>query len=140
MQTQHQIQYKTTVNAPVEKVWAALTDPEIIKQYFFGTQLICDWAVGNAIVFQGEWEGQKYKDHGTVLEYEPNNKLAYSYLSSWSGMEDKPENYLRVAYELEAVGNQCALTISQSNYDEERAKHSEGNWEALMEAMKKVIE
>ena len=28
---------RTTINAPASKVWEALTTPEIIKKYFFGT-------------------------------------------------------------------------------------------------------
>lgn len=140
MQTHFKIQYKTTVNAPVEKVWEALTNPEIVKQYFFGTELISTFKVGDDIVFQGEWEGQKYKDPGKVLEYVHNKKLAYCYLSNWSGKEDKPENYLWVCYEVAPTDYGTELTISQTNYDEERAKHSEGNWASIIDGMKKLIE
>ena len=62
MQQHFKIQYKTIVNAPIEKVWEALTNPEIFKQYFFGTEMLTSWKVGDDIIFQGEWEGQKYKD------------------------------------------------------------------------------
>lgn len=140
MQTHFKIHYKTTVKAPIDKVWEALTNPEIVKQYFFGTELITDWKVGNDIVFQGEWEGQKYKDPGKVLEYSHNEKLAYSFLSNWSGKEDKPENYLWVCYEVKPIDNGTELIISQTNYDEERAKHSEANWASLIDGMKKIIE
>lgn len=140
MQTHFKIHYKTVINAPLEKVWDALTNPEIVKQYFFGTELLTNWEVGSDIVFQGEWEGQKYKDPGEVLEYSHNEKLAYSYLSNWSGKEDKPENYLWVCYEVKPIDNGTELTISQTNYDEERAKHSEANWASLIDGMKKIIE
>ena len=140
MQTHFKIHYKTVINAPLEKVWDALTNPEIVKQYFFGTELLTNWEIGSDIVFQGEWEGQKYKDPGKVLEYSHNEKLAYSYLSNWSGKEDKPENYLWVCYEVKPIDKGTELTISQTNYDEERAKHSETNWASLIDGMKKIIE
>lgn len=140
MQTHFKIHYKTVINAPLEKVWDALTNPEIVKQYFFGTELLTNWEIGSDLVFQGEWEGQKYKDPGKVLEYSHNEKLAYSYLSNWSGKEDKPENYLWVCYEVKPIDNGTELTISQTNYDEERAKHSETNWASLIDGMKKIIE
>lgn len=140
MQAQHKIQYKTIIKAPIEKVWDALTNPEIVKQYFFGTELISTWKVGDDIIFQGEWEGQKYQDKGEVLEYSQNKKLAYSYLSNWSGKEDKPENYLWICYEVGPTDNGTELTISQTNYDEERAKHSAENWASLIDGMKKIIE
>ena len=140
METKFEIEYSTTVKAPVEKVWEALTVPEILKKYFFGTEMITTWQIGTPIIFQGEWEGQKYKDKGEVLEYEPNKRLAYSYLSNWSGKEDNPENYLWVCYEVSPKGNETELTIHQTNYDEEKAKHSEGSWASLVSEMKKLIE
>jgi uncharacterized protein YndB with AHSA1/START domain len=140
MVTQLKIQYNTTIKAQLEKVWEALTSPKIVKQYFFGTDLVTTWEIGSTLFFQGEWEGQKYQDKGVVLEYEQNKRLAFSYLSNWSGKEDVPENYLWVCYEVEANGNETILTIHQTNYDEERAKHSEENWASVVNEMKKVIE
>ena len=140
METKFQIKCTTTLHAPVERVWQALTEPAIVKQYFFGSELVTNWEVGAPIYFQGEWEGKPYKDKGVVLEYEANKRLAFSYLSNWSGKEDLPENYLWVCYEVEPTGTGTALTILQTNYDEERAKHSEGNRAALMEELRKVVE
>ena len=31
------------INASTATVWEALTNPELIKQYFFGTECISDW-------------------------------------------------------------------------------------------------
>lgn len=139
MTTDFKTQYKTTINAPLEKVWEALTNPAIVEQYFFGTELVTDWEVGKPIVFQGEWDDKKYIDKGEVLEYEHNKKLSYSFLSSWSGKEDLPENYLWVSYEVKSDGENTELTISQSNYNEELAEHSDENWAALVDAMRKII-
>jgi len=140
MQTDFKAEYKTIINASLEKVWDALTHPETIKQYFFGTQLITDWKIGSPVLFQGEWEGKSYNDKGTVLEYIENEKLAYSYLSTWSGKEDQPENYLWVYYEVNRIEDKTELTVQQSNYDQERAIDSVDNWEALIDEMKKLIE
>ncbi|MBU3743791.1 MAG: SRPBCC domain-containing protein [Sediminibacterium sp.] len=140
METRFTSRYSTTVEAPIEKVWEALTNPAIVQQYFFGTQLITNWQVGQPILFQGEWEGKPYQDKGIVLVYEPNKRLEYAYLSNWSGKEDVPENYLWICYEVSSTGAFTELTIQQSNYDVDRAKHSEGNWESLMGAMKKIVE
>jgi uncharacterized protein YndB with AHSA1/START domain len=140
MQTQHQTTYSTVLKAPVEKVWEAITNPSIVKQYFFGTDLVTDWKPGSPLYFRGEWEGKPYEDKGTVLEYTPLKSLAYSYLSSWSGMADKPENYLHITYTVRPVAEGTELTITQTNYDEERAKHSEGNWAMVIDGMRKLVE
>ncbi len=141
MQTRHVTNYKTTINAPIEKVWDALTNPELVKQYFFGSEQQTDWKVGSPIIWSGEYEGQNYVDKGTVLEFEPNRKLAFSYLSSWSNKEDKPENYLMVTYEIMAAENGGTdLTITQTNYDAEKAAHSAENWKVVIDGMKALIE
>lgn len=140
METNFQIQYSTIVQASPEKVWEALTNPDIVKQYFFGSHMVTSWNVGDPILFQGEWEGQSYQDKGEVLEYDHNKRLAYSYLSNWSNKEDKPENYLWVCYEVRPHESGTELSIYQSNYDEEKAKHSKENWASVINEMKKIVE
>lgn len=140
MHTDFKTEYKTVINASPNKVWEALTKPEIIKQYFFGTDLLTNWKVGSEIIFNGEFQGQKYQDKGRILEFLECKKLVYSYLSSFSGKEDSPENYLWICYEIKQVDNGTELTIIQSNYDEERAKHSNGNWTMVVNGLKKILE
>jgi uncharacterized protein YndB with AHSA1/START domain len=129
------------INAPAAKVWGALTTPALIKEYFFGTNAESDWKVGSPITFSGEWEGKKYQDKGTILENVPNKKLKYNYWSSMSGIEDKPENYVDITYELKEKDNKTELTIIQENIpDEKMREHSEENWMKVMEGLKAMVE
>lgn len=131
----------TVINAPVSSVWEALTKPELIKQYFFGTTTITDWKVGGPIKFKGEWEGKSYEDKGTVLKFEPNKMLQYDYWSSMSGIEDKPENYVTITYFVSGEKNKTTLTISQENIANEKMKeHSEQNWKKVLNNLKDFIE
>jgi uncharacterized protein YndB with AHSA1/START domain len=130
-----------TIHAPVDKVWKALTRPELIKQYFFGTNTQTDWKVGSPIRFTGEWEGKKYEDKGTVLDIQPNKLISYSYWSSMSDMEDKPENYVTVTYKLADEDDKTRLTITQENIpDEDMKKHSEENWNKVLRGLKDLLE
>ncbi|TCV19563.1 uncharacterized protein YndB with AHSA1/START domain [Sphingobacterium alimentarium] len=140
MQTNHQSKYQTIIKAPIDKVWNALTNPEMVKQYFFGSNQETDWDVGSKVLWTGEYDGTTYVDKGVVLEYLPNKKLSYSYLSSWSGLDDKPENYLLVSYEVTPTESGTELIISQSNYDEEKAKYSSENWKIVVDGLKNLIE
>ena len=74
------------------------------------------------------------------MEFLPNKKLSYSYLSSWSGLDDKPENYLLVSYEVTQTKGGTELIITQSNYDEEKAKHSSEKWEVVIDGLRKRVE
>lgn len=132
----------TTINAAPSKVWEALTNPEMVKKYLFGTEMNVDsWEVGSKITYKGSWEGKEYEDKGEILEIEPEKILVSTYWSSFSGMADVPENYQKVTYKLEAEGEQTKLTIIQEgSKSEEAAKHSQQNWEAVLGELKKLVE
>ena len=91
------------INADVKKVWDALTNPVKIKDYLYGTETVTDWKIGSSIVFQGEYEGHKYKDHGVIVENKLHEVLSYSYWSGFTGLEDKPENYSNITYTLNVI-------------------------------------
>ena len=130
-----------TFKAPIAKVWQGLTDPAIVKQYFFGTNLKSDYKVGSPITFSGEWDGKTYEDKGTVLEIEAPKLLKYTYWSSMSGTEDKPENYNTVTYELKAGDGVTVLIITQDGVKNEEAKeHSDQMWRSVFDGLKKIIE
>lgn len=129
-----------TFEAAIEKVWEGLTDPEIVKQYFFGTVLESAWKVGSPITFSGEWEGHKYQDGGIILEINAPWLLKYTYWSSMSGTEDKPENYNDITYELTVADGKTTLKITQEGVkNQEAAEHSEQNWKSVFEGLNKIL-
>ena len=135
------LEFSISIAAPTDKVWAALTTPELVKQYFFGTQLVTDWKVGSPVYFRGEWEGKSYEDKGTVLEFDPHRRLRYNYWSSMSGETDIPENYANISYTVREAGGTSTVTITQDNIEnEEKRAHSEQNWQMVMQAMKEMLE
>jgi len=130
-----------TINAPSKIVWEALTTPSIIKQYFFGTTAISDWKAGSPLIFRGEWEGKNYEDKGTILETVPERLFRYTYWSSMSGIEDKPENYVTITYRLSEKNNRTELTITQENIPDEKTKeHSVQNWNKVLNDLKQLLE
>ncbi len=129
------------VNAPPAKVWTALTDPKLIKEYLFGTEAESDWRVGSPIRYRGVWQGKTYEDKGTVLENVKERRLVTTYWSSMGGLPDAPENYNTVTYELELMGAATRVTIIQDNNPTEESRaHSEQNWKLVLEALKRLLE
>ena len=131
----------TIINAPVTKVWEALTNPSLIKEYLFGTNTITDWKKGSPITYEGEWEGKAYKDKGHIIDIIPEKLLHTTYWSSIGGKEDKPENYNNVVYEVKEQNGGSLVTISQDNIkDDKELKHMNQNWGIVLESMKKMLE
>jgi uncharacterized protein YndB with AHSA1/START domain len=130
-----------TIGAPAAEVWTALTDPALVKQYFFGTDVVSDWKPGRPIVFRGEWQGQRYEDKGVILKADPERILQYTHWSNLSGLPDTPENYHTVTIELTAQGPATAVSLSQDNNPTEQARdHSQKNWESILAALKELLE
>jgi uncharacterized protein YndB with AHSA1/START domain len=129
------------IRAPRSDVWEALTKPEFIKQYLFGTEVSTDWQVGSPITYKGTWEGKEYEDKGKVLEAEPGKLLVSTFWSSLSGKPDSPENYQAVRYELIDEGKGTRLTVTQdNNANREEASHAEQNWNLVLEGIRKLVE
>lgn len=129
------------INATPDKVWEALTDPDMIREYLFGTNTITDWQKGSPISYKGEWKGQPYEDKGTIVDIVPEKRLHTTYFSGMSGKEDIPENYANVIYEISEQQGKTVLTITQdNNADEASRKHSEENWNTVLEGLKQLVE
>ena len=130
-----------SINAPKSKVWMALIDPEQVKKYLFGTTMKSEWKVGSAITFSGVWEGKPYMDKGTILQIETEKILKYNYWSSFSGTEDKPENYANIVYSLEEKNGETVFSILQDGIKTKEARdHSEQNWKMVMNNLKELLE
>ena len=131
----------TTINAPREKVWDALVNPEAIHQYMFGTHVTSDWRENSPITWKGEWQGKSYEDKGVILQSKPGRTLQYSHFSPLSGLPDKPESYHTVTIELSREANQTRVSLTQDNNSTEEAReHAEKNWEMMLSGLKKFVE
>jgi uncharacterized protein YndB with AHSA1/START domain len=130
-----------TINAPVAKVWDALTNPDEIKKFMFGTEAVSEWNEGSPIVWKGIWEGKPYEDKGVILNIEPQRMLQYTHFSPLSGAADVPENYHTLTYELSEKGDTTLVVLSQDNIsNEEEREHSQKMWEMLLVSLKDVLE
>lgn len=134
-------QASITTTAPVAKVWDALINPSIIKQYMFGTNAVSDWKKGSSVVYRGEWEGKPYEDKGVIVEIEPEKRIVMDYYSSFSADTAAADNHRLIAYALESNENTTTLTVTQDNNPSaEAAAESTQNWEYILGEMKKILE
>jgi uncharacterized protein YndB with AHSA1/START domain len=132
---------ETEIEAPAQRVWEALTDPDEIEKYMFGSRVVTDWQPGSSITWSGEYEGKAYEDKGEILEVVPGRRLRMTHFSPLSGAEDAPENYHTLTYELEGDDGPTHVSLSQDgNASAEAAEHSRANWEEMLSGLKAVVE
>ena len=129
------------IDATPEKVWRALTDPELIKKYMFGSEVRTDWKPGSPITWQGEFEGRKYMDKGEIIAVEPGRRLEITHFSPLTGQEDRPENYHRVSYALQQTAGGTSVRLTQDNSGSaEEAERFAATWQMMLDGLKKVAE
>jgi len=140
-------QVSIAIRAPERKVWAALTDPDLIRQYFMGSDVSTDWNVGSPIIFRGDYNGKRYEDKGKILAFRPNKELKFSHWSPMSGTDDVPKNYNVVDITLDKANGSTEVTLTQSKLDgditdEDRAHRDDyiKNWTSVLNGLKKVVE
>jgi len=129
------------IEAPASRVWTALTEPDQIAAYMFGSRVETDWEVGHPITWNGEWEGKPYQDKGQVLAYDEPERLSVTHFSPLTGQDDVPENYHTLVYELGENDGVTTVSLSQDNNgSEEEAEHSRANWQMMLDGLKKQVE
>ena len=130
-----------TIDAPVERVWDALTTPEQIKGWFFGVDTESDWKAGDTLTHTGEWQGTPYADKGEILRIQPPTLLVHTHWSDVSGLPDEPTNYQHVIWALAGNGGSTRLTITERNLPSQEAKEtSEESWKVALMALKHMLE
>jgi len=129
------------IEAPASRVWTALTEPDQIAAYMFGSRVETDWEVGHPITWNGEWEGKPYQDKGQVLAYDEPERLSVTHFSPLTGQDDLPESYHTLVYELDENDGVTTVSLSQDNNgSEEEAEHSRANWQMMLDGLKKQVE
>ena len=101
--------------APASKVWLALTVPELVKQWQYGSHLLTTWEPGTPIIFRNEWNGQVFEQKGTVLEFIPGSRLKYSLFFNRPDLQDSPEHHFFMTYELTETVGLTSLSFRQED-------------------------
>ena len=131
--------YVTFIRSTPEKVWAVLTSPETLKQFWFGMTQECDWRPGSA--WKLKFEDGRIADSGEILEADPPRRLVIKWLNEFRP-ELKAEGPARCTYEIEAVDGAVKLTIV---HESERAESKvieavSGGWPRIISNLKSLLE
>ncbi|MGO4533892.1 SRPBCC family protein [Leifsonia sp. 2MCAF36] len=129
------------VDASRDRLWEALTDPDTIARFLFGSRVETDWREGSPITYHGEWDGKPYEDKGVILEFVPGDRLVTSYYSPLSGKPDEPASYQTVSYLLADDGDGTLVAITQDGCaDDAEAERMGENWGMVLQTLKTVVE
>jgi uncharacterized protein YndB with AHSA1/START domain len=130
--------YVSYIESTPEKVWNALIDPEMTRQYWFNHQNASDWKVGS------RWEHRVIDNPavvhvvGKVVESDPPRRLVVTWAPPDS--EGNLEKTSRVTYEIEESGETVKLTVTHDELDSEMFKSISFGWPLVISRLKTLIE
>jgi uncharacterized protein YndB with AHSA1/START domain len=134
MEKVFEIYIKTTP----ERLWEAITDSEMRRQYSFGVGITSDWTPGSRYEAVHPGPGITISE-GENLEVEPPRRLVQSFTALWSD-DVKREGTSRVTWEIEPVGDSCRLTVIHDQLREGAHDELYGGWPMILSGLKTLLE
>ncbi len=141
------IEKKVQFSVPKEKVWDLLTNPAMTKEYMFGCEVISNWKIGSPILWKGQTEDGKEIIYvkGSIIEFIDGQKVTFTMFDPNMKLDDVPENYLNLTYELKEMDDKTILKLTQGNFasvadGKKRYEESLKGWEMTIPMMKQIAE
>lgn len=131
--------YVTYIATTPERLWAALTEREFTKVYWYDRRIESGWAVGSPVSFF-DGDGQDLTDSGVVLVCEPPRLLVYSFRSEFDPAA-RAAGYSRVSFTLEPQEGTVKLTLVHDELpDEATAIGFREGWSPILSSLKTFLE
>jgi uncharacterized protein YndB with AHSA1/START domain len=133
-----QFVYVIYIGSTVDRVWNALIDPEMTREYWRHRNL-SDWKTGS------RWMHQRADDSGindvvgTVIESSAPHRLVVSWVPPAD--EGNANRTSRVTYEIEPfMDSVVRLTVTHEELDSEMLQSVSFGWPLVMSALKSLLE
>ena len=138
--------YVTYIRSTPEKVWAALTDPQTVRKFWFGMNVACDFKPGSP--WSLSFEDGRVADIGEILEAEPPRRLVIRWRNEFRP-ELKAEGWSRCSMDIEMaeyypdVGGKAVKLTIRHELEREGSKFIEavsGGWPKVVSNLKWLLE
>jgi uncharacterized protein YndB with AHSA1/START domain len=130
--------YEIYIRTTPERLWEAITDPEIRSKYNFGARVESDWTAGSRLKMGAPNAGGLLGD-GEVVEVDPPRRLVHTMVALWND-DVKREGASRVTWEIEPIGDSCRLTVTHDQLRERANSELYGGWPMILSGLKTWLE
>jgi uncharacterized protein YndB with AHSA1/START domain len=131
--------YVTYINTTPEKVWNALIDNEMIKQYWGYHKNVSDWQVGSTWLHQ-DYDTGTTDIEGKVVDVDKPKRLVLT----WAGARDEllTEKAMRVTFEIEPFLDVARLTLTHDELEvgSKMLKRVTEGWPKVISSLKTLLE
>jgi uncharacterized protein YndB with AHSA1/START domain len=130
--------FEIYIKATPERLWDAITNPNLRKIYSFGVEVESDWTPGSRYVGRSSTTPMLLVE-GDNLEVDPPRKLVQSFNALWDD-DVKAEGTSRVTWEITPVADSCLLTVTHDQLREGANSQLYGGWMMVLSGLKTYLE
>ena len=130
--------FEIYIRTTPERLWEAITDPEIRAKYNFGAGVISDWKPGSRMEM-GAPKATSLLGEGEVVEVDPPRRLVHTMRALWDD-DVKAEGFTRVTWEITPIGDSCRLLLTHDQLREGANEQIYGGWPMILSGLKTWLE
>jgi uncharacterized protein YndB with AHSA1/START domain len=131
--------YHTYIRTTPQRLWQAITDGAITRQYFHGTRMEGDFTAGSE--YRCYLRDGRLAVEGNVLEADPPRRLLITWHFLYApDLAAQPPSH--VLWEIEQRGDVCLLTVTHDLLDPLTSSHvsEAGGWPFILSNLKSLLE
>jgi uncharacterized protein YndB with AHSA1/START domain len=130
--------FEIYIQTTPERLWDAITNPQLRARYQFGARVESDWAPQSSYrVVRAGRPGALIE--GENLEVDPPRRLVQSFRAVWDD-DVAAEGTSRVTWDIEPAGDSCRLTVTHDQLREGADEHLYGGWPMILSGLKTWLE
>ena len=129
--------FEIYIRTTPERLWEAITDPEMRGRYNFGVQVRSDWKPGLALLAVSPSARRHRRGR------EPRGRSAAPAGPELHGAVERrrqSEGTSRVTWEIEPVGDSCRLTVTHDQLPADANGELYGGWPMILSGLKTLLE
>ena len=130
--------YEIYIKTTPEKLWEAITDPEIRAKYNFGVGVQSDWTEGSSYESVHPGAGITIAE-GENVEVDPPRRLVQTFRATW-GEDVEAEGFSRVTWEIAQVEDSVSLTVTHDQLRGGANDQLYGGWPMILSGLKTWLE
>ena len=130
--------FEIYIRTTPDRLWEAITDPQIRAKYNFGAGVQSDWQPGSRLELSSPSGGILLAE-GKVLEVDRPRRLVHTMTALW-GDDVRSEGESRVTWDIEPIGDSCRLTVTHDQLREGANDQLYGGWPMILSGLKTWLE
>jgi uncharacterized protein YndB with AHSA1/START domain/DNA-binding transcriptional ArsR family regulator len=130
--------FEIYIRTTPERLWSAITDPEIRARYQFGAGAVSDWKPGSRYALRHP-DSDRALAEGENLVVEPPHRLVQTMHALWSEDAER-EATSRITWEIEPVADSCRLTVIHDQLSDSAPEELYGGWPMILSGLKTWLE